>query len=774
MHWATVMENEHGDEYIRRIATYIRTHEQGLAAAVMNRRRRGRPAAAELSVFNPLGWFATDNAAPSAAKPIILSFDIHHLFYLLMRLEGLGIDVGPLDVRVDNPSRPMNYINVFPASDKSDTLSLMSFRSSLSVVSKLSLGASWFRAPPPTLATELKYIYSCFTKLPALSIHAPEAKFISELATQAPNENALPMDAFKMLQTLQCVDIDPRTLLGWDHLAESLWSLSIKNSGLEDISDIFIGAVLDDQARREGRVKDSRIKRLPRSISRPHSIHGGSRLPESVPEDAEGEEDSSSQSSPDDPASNPQEYPRSPYNVSQPRAGEPPTPERTPETMQPAKLSSLKWAFLRHLSLVDNALTFLPTSPLPYFISVTHLDLSSNLLVSVPPGLQSLYNLTSLNLSDNMIDSVLGIYTVLGQVLYLNLSKNRLESICGLERLLALERVDLRHNFIEESAEVGRLAALPNIVEVWIEGNPFADIEEGYRIRCFDHFTKEGKSILLDGSPPSFYERMYLTSPPPQQMNSSRPQSVAYSPPVVAVGSPVRNGASPVASSPQLGASSHSSPPSNAASPHLAAVHGRGRRKKNKRIVDLDGDHSMSDAASSRATSQGRMGSEASGRAGRPRSPKSAKTPLPSAAAEPSAQVGPSRAAGSLTIATAVAPVTTAVVRPTPKSRHSRHYTEHTPTSFAKSEGNADDALNRGGSLRKAGTMSQSAKRRSRVSASMYRPAGDTTEEADQFKEADAFRARIKALRSDMGDGWLKAFNQSQLNSPPPTGVPSG
>ena len=40
--------------------------------------------------------------------------------------------------------------------------------------------------------------------------------------------------------------------------------------------------------------------------------------------------------------------------------------------------------------------------------SLTHLDLSSNLLVSVPSGLSSLYNLISLNLSDNMIDSVLG------------------------------------------------------------------------------------------------------------------------------------------------------------------------------------------------------------------------------------------------------------------------------------------------------------------------------------------------------------------------------
>ena len=33
------------------------------------------------------------------------------------------------------------------------------------------------------------------------------------------------------------------------------------------------------------------------------------------------------------------------------------------------------------------------------------------------------------------------------------------------------ERVDLRHSLIEESAEVGRLTTLPNIMEVSVEGN---------------------------------------------------------------------------------------------------------------------------------------------------------------------------------------------------------------------------------------------------------------------------------------------------------------
>jgi hypothetical protein len=30
-----------------------------------------------------------------------------------------------------------------------------------------------------------------------------------------------------------------------------------------------------------------------------------------------------------------------------------------------------------------------------------------------------------------------------------------------------------------------------------------------------------------------------------------------------------------------------------------------------------------------------------------------------------------------------------------------------------------------------------------------------------EVEEADAFRARIEALRSEMGEGWLKVFTQS-------------
>jgi hypothetical protein len=820
------MEHEPGDEYLRRLSVFIRSNEKSLAEAGFTRRRRAprRAAPDPVSAFNPLGWFGLESSTQSPSpppKPIILSLDIHHLFYVLMRLEALGIDIGTLDVQVDNPSRPMSYINLFPDADKSETLSLASFRSSFSAVSGLSLGAGWWgRAEPPTVDAELKYIYSSFTKLPALSVNAPGRKIITELTNDPPNENALPLDAFKNLQSLECLDIDPRSLLGWDRLAESLRSLKIKKSGLEDVSDIFIGAVVDDQARREGSTSRKRRRRIPRGPTREISFYT-TRLPDSVPEDADEEN----------------------VNSSSPTAPSPP-----PST----QLSSLKWAFLKHLSLSDNSLTFFPSESIPYLTSLTHLDLSSNLLVSVPSGLGSLYNLVSLNLADNMIDSVLGIYLNLGQVLSLNLSHNRLESICGLERLHALERVDLRNNLMDESAEVGRLAPLPNIAEVWVEGNPFVEIEEGYRITCFDYFWKEGKSITLDGTSPGFYEKRNLTIPPPQQMSSSRPLSTAYSPPVVAVGH-----SHPHPSPSSNAVDKKPTPPTSSASPHLApvgvvGVGGRARRKKNKRIVDLDGEHSD---GSSRSASHTRMRSDESTRT-RARV-KVKKLREGGGSPQPSQPVSVSKAWGQfgalikdeivtpeahvvLTDTPITLPVDTnqaptadpePLAKPSPpitplrtstnastlahsphRSRHSRYQTEFlyvpspnfntpdilsfsptnsnvnptTPAPTQSTSGTAATAAEASPTSpvavtppfrRGSATLSSKlAARRTRVSASVYEPPTSISDGEDNSgadggggeirDNADAYRKRIEALRKDMGDGWLKVFSQSQMKSP--------
>jgi len=730
------LDREPGDDYLRRLATFIRTNEKSLAEAGVTRRRRAHQPPVSLgatSLLNPLGWFAFGANPSSVSKPLVLSTDTHHLFYVLMRLEASEYDVGTLDVHIESPSRPMSYVEVFPGKDKSDTLSLASFRSSLSVVSRLSLGGGWWsRGPLPTVDAELKYIYSSITKLPALSICAPGKHIIAELVNDPPGQNALPLDAFKNLQSLECTDIDPRTLLGWDRLAESLRSLRIKKSGLEDISDVLVGAVLDDQARRAGSTSRKRKRRIPKGPTTQASLHP-TLLPETVVEDEDGER--GTETHPESGSSSP-----------------------TPHT----QLSALKWAFLKHLSLSDNSLTFLPAEPLAYLTSLTHLDLSSNLFVSVPPSLSALYNLTSLNLSDNMIDSVLGIYLNLGQVLSLNLSHNRLESLCGLERLHALERVDLRSNLIDESSEVGRLATLPNITDVWVEGNPFVEIEEAYRISCFDYFWKEGKAITLDGTPPGFYERRNLAVSPPEQMSSNRAPLIPHSPPVVSVGHAQR---SDYPSPPTL-----PTPPSSNPSPHLApvtavGVSGKPRRKQLKRIVDFE--DSRSDFAS-RAPSHSRMRSEESRVEKRQVKLKGETRREESHTFEVTGNIDQ----GGIAPENSTSPLQDKSTKMTSidfegrsprRSRHSRYQTECSPPSEFGTGAVTTDALLTPSSLRKSRGATMSGKRRTRVSASIYEAPSSASDEEGMKDNGEAYRRRIEALKQDMGDGWLKVFSQSQM-----------
>ncbi|KAI8641009.1 hypothetical protein BD408DRAFT_418931 [Parasitella parasitica] len=170
------------------------------------------------------------------------------------------------------------------------------------------------------------------------------------------------------------------------------------------------------------------------------------------------------------------------------------------------------WSELKMLSLQDNSLTTLESEPAQLITSVTHLNLSSNLLIDIPAALASLYNLSSLNLSHNMISFTTGINTVLGNIQELNLRGNRLKVLAGLDRLWALERLDVRDNRIDEAAEVGRLTALPNITDIWVLGNPFTILQPDYRVEMFSVFKKNDLDIELDGTKPTFTERRRIQS----------------------------------------------------------------------------------------------------------------------------------------------------------------------------------------------------------------------------------------------------------------------
>jgi hypothetical protein len=297
---------------------------------------------------------------------------------------------------------------------------------------------------------------------------------------------------------------------------------------------------------------------------------------------------------------------------------------------------------------------------------------------------------------------------------------------------------------------------LPHIADVWIDGNPFVELEEHYRITCFDCFWKEGKSITLDGMAPGFYERRGLSVAPPEQMSSTRPTCKAHSPPVVAVGGAKAQASPQFPATDALLSPAGSSPASQTDSPGLAPVGvvGRERRRKNKRIVDLDGDGSESGDASSR------KGSRIRTRSAQEKRDLSPLLPLPSINVKAATPPLEMQFQSTDPESSSSSPATLTPRR----SRHTRYQTELLPSLNTYTLTEATDSPTHPGRL--PTLTPKSATRRARISASVFEPSTETDAAAiSQTKDADAYRRRIEALRADMGEGWLKVFNQSQIGS---------
>lgn len=142
-----------------------------------------------------------------------------------------------------------------------------------------------------------------------------------------------------------------------------------------------------------------------------------------------------------------------------------------PEDLSPGEV----WPLLRYLNLASNAWTDLPLGSLRHASRLTHISLARNLLNAVPPALADLPRLRILDLSNNLITGFAGVDHILGNIQTLLLKGNRLESLAGLDRLWALERVDVRSCGIHEVDELGRLASLPGCTILAAEGNPLCE-----------------------------------------------------------------------------------------------------------------------------------------------------------------------------------------------------------------------------------------------------------------------------------------------------------
>ncbi|KAH8673898.1 hypothetical protein BX600DRAFT_378559 [Xylariales sp. PMI_506] len=606
------MDSEDGEFFVKQLAGFVRTHEKALANALQFRRQSNAarhgpsqsisalptPQSPSPLPERPSTSASTSNGLAAAlslgsfsftshsVKPAKLALTPHHLFYLLSRFEEMGINVGPMKIRLENlhdSSTSANYVSFLNSSQRtrsSDVVSIRSVSSVRSVMSGMSalwasfgIGSSISAArnerQRAAVAADLKYLYSAFTKIPCLRL-APDwrARLIRGYE-EFPFDSAVPLYVFKNLQALEISGIDFRQFFGWDRVADQIRSLTLKRASIDDPADILIDIVLDDMDKR--RRRSSKAQHSPtipnpsprRSPSLPHTeLHRSGSTPGSPnPRGSLGEITVGSLGTD---IVSPQASRRasvvrlesdevmSPTKSGRPRSHSPPRPttsrhhtasgtrhshkvKRSGSGSSHSSMSdswhnprnsasnllamgilpASKWRFLKHLSLADNSLTAIPAASLAPLANTLHsLDLSSNLFTQIPDSLATLTALRALNLSQCMIDSLHSLTrNPLPAITALNLRANRLQSIAGIEKLYPLERLDLRDNRITDPMELARLTGIPDIREIWVEGNPFTRTHRDYRTTIFNLFRKTPgyiEDIIIDASGPTYSEKRYL------------------------------------------------------------------------------------------------------------------------------------------------------------------------------------------------------------------------------------------------------------------------
>jgi len=664
----------------KNLAHFVRTHEKALANALQLKRQQAPKNASsqvEPVIVGGTGVPGSPTAPSSASsattsstlaaalslpyltfsshniKPAKLALTSHHLFYLLSRFEDLGIQVGPMNVRLENlhaETSAANYVSFLSQSQRpkgrgSDNGSMHSVSSVRSVMSGMSslwsnfglgAGGAAARTEKQKAATEtdLKYLYSAFTKIPCLRLAPDRRARLIEGYEEFPFDTAVPLLAFKNISALEISDIDIRNFFGWDKLAEQLRSLTVKRACVDDPADLLINIVLDDmdkRRRRSSKVQmsptttwgmSSSPKRSP-TIPPAELVHSTS-APGSPGSHMDGDDEqglslirsgSDGAKSPTKgrPRSNSPVRPtssrtgsahghlRGSYKVK--RSGSSSSHSSLSEGWQNSRGSSSnllsmgilptsKWRFLKHLCLADNGLTSISAFSLTPLANTLHsLDLSSNLFVQIPDCLASLTALRALNLSNCMIDSLHSLTrNPLPAITALNLRSNRLISIAGVERLYPLERLDLRDNKINDPTELARLTGIPDLREIWVLGNPFTKTHGGYRVIIFNLFRKTPgytEDVLIDTYGPGYNERRQLVDRAAEKPNVPvvKPPPPDYGLPAVEVNKPVIEYPIP-REQPSVLRKERPIPSSTMSETHTSSSRPR-RRTPKRRIVDL-------------------------------------------------------------------------------------------------------------------------------------------------------------------------------------------
>ncbi|ODH50929.1 hypothetical protein GX48_02889 [Paracoccidioides brasiliensis] len=566
------LNSEDGQLFIKNLASFVRTHEKALANALQMKRQSSKASDSSARSATSSTLAAALSLGPlsftsHSVKPAKLTLTSHHLFYLLSRFEDISVPVGPMNIRLENINTEASsaYVSFLskPRRSKGDRDSIHSVSSVRSVMSGMSslwssfgLGSnSSSKSEKAKLAIEndLKYLYSAFTKIPCLRLAPDHRARLIRGYEEFPFDTAVPLHSFKNLSALEIIDVDFRSFYGWDRLSDQLRSLTLKRASIDDPGDLLTGIVLDDmdkRRRRSGKYQYSPVlgaSSTPQPFNKPDMAKSAS-----APGSPVAEPSFSTSSSPKGGAlmvrggsesrkvhkRTDSVSPTRPTSAKHPshrrgtaskirRSGsgssnssEASTHHRGGSTSNLLGIGTIplsKWQFLRHLSLTDNSMTSISVSSLAPVTNTLHsLDLSWNLFTEVPDSLSSLTALRSLNLSHCLIHSLHSLSkNPLPAITALNLRGNRLRSLAGIERLLSLERLDLRDNELSDPSEIARLTGIPYLREIWVSGNPFTKTFSGYRVSIFNLFRQTpgfSEDITIDTTGPGYSEKKQLVA----------------------------------------------------------------------------------------------------------------------------------------------------------------------------------------------------------------------------------------------------------------------
>lgn len=505
-----------GDVYIQRLATYIRRNEEALA--------------------NGLLGFSKNK---SNNKGLRLNFTIHHLYYIIERLDtsGLGVEVGPLNIKLDTPNHEPTFISFMANNARSkhfdsDTRSISSINSMKSIVSSASiyLRSSFnFTKDPKIIIKDLKYLYSSFTKIPCLVL-TPKTK-VGSIASyeEYPCDTSVPIKMFKNLQVLELNSYEPNEIVGWHLLSDQLRILIIRNCKISELSEVLFNLVIDDEFgrssfnihKKKNDVSDGNNDHLdPIPVQNIDIHHINSNFNNGVfkrddkvdyLKKASFEDERKFDNDnmiPISRSSNKRSHSRS--RSSTIGAG---SDNSIYEIKDYTTLSDSNWFVLKQLTVTETSISSIPNYIFKPLSNLVKLNLSSNLLEELPQGLNQLHNIKYINFADNYIKTLNNLPKNLENLTTLNFNNNKLVDLKGLQNLARLEKIDLRRNQISDIKKLKHLILLyikcPQFSNVYLANNK---LPKNYRIDLFNLFNgvKYKNSVKIDDTRPGYFELALL------------------------------------------------------------------------------------------------------------------------------------------------------------------------------------------------------------------------------------------------------------------------